>query len=345
MLIEKPTFRTEGMYPLYLDTDNPSYKEIAKSILRHSRKIGSALLNRHSDRNLTYLVYHSVPAESKSDFVYPPCKISPELFEIHIKHVASHYNVLSIDEYLDFIANKIALPRRSMIISLDDGYLDNLETAIPILAKYSIPAVIYLATKYIDSAEAQWVDRIYCMFKFRNIQSVSVDFLPKKVWNMADQVEQRTLFSLLNKLFITKTYNERALMLESLSHSFKYTSDIPRLTLNWDEVRQISEKHPNITLGIHTDQHLDMSMHKDELKQELVVSSHKLNCATSKKPEHFSFPYDRVFNGVHTLLSEFGIRSAVCEPTFEVNPEYEQYYIPRIDAVKFPLKQWWYIRN
>jgi len=346
MLTEKQPFNTEAVHPSYLDSEDPSFKDSLKSLYRNSRKICRTLLTGHSALDLTYLMYHSVSDELKAEFVYPPCTISAELFEAQMKHVVDHYNVLSIDEYLEFIGKKATPPKRSLIVSFDDGYLDNLEIALPILEKYKIPAIIYLATRYIDDAEAQWVDRIYNMFKFRTTQNVNIEFLSKKTWDMGDRIEQRTMFSLLNELFITKTYDERAYMLQSLIDSFKYEGSFPRLTLNWDEVRQISEKFTNITLGIHTDQHLDVRTHKNELQQELETSSRKLQKAINKKSEHFSFPYERVFKGAHTLLSEFGIKSAVCSrPDFEVKPECQQYYMTRIDAVKYPLKQWWYTQH
>ena len=335
-----------GLYPSYLDREYPPVKENLKNVYRHTRKICRTLVNRASNQDPTFLIYHSVSDTSKGEFVYPPCTISAELFEAQIRHAVDHYKILSIDEYLEFIENQIVPPRRSLLVSFDDGYLDNLDVAFPILAKYNVPAIIYLATRYIDEAEAQWVDRMYNIFKYRNTQNVTIDFLSRKNWNMENRTEQRALFSYLNELLITMTYEERARILECLSNSFQYEGDIPRLTLNWNEVKQITEKFPNITLGIHTDQHLDVRTHKNELQQEVEISFNKISNATNIKPKHFSFPYERAFEGAHKVLLKSGIKSAVCHlPQFKIRPEQRQYYMARVDAVKYPMHQWWYVKQ
>jgi len=326
------------------DKQSRSLKERLKSICKHSLLVSRSLLRLEPRSNLTYLMYHSVPDEKKAEFIYPSGRISPDVFEKQIKYATKNYDVLSIDEYLELTKDDKAPPRRSLVISFDDGYLDNLTTALPILTAYNVPAVIYLATRYVDESEPQWIDRLHSIFKYRNARKVHVGFFEKQNWDLNDEKQQRNLFLMLSQMLLLKTYDERACILDTLERTFRNETAIPRLTLNWDEVRHISSNFENITLAIHTDQHLDLRTHKNELPREVSASLDKLEQATNKKPEHFSYPYGKTFDGAHTYLVEAGIKSAVCSlHDFDVDQDHYHYYINRTDAVKYAMQQWWYI--
>ena len=49
-------------------------------------------------------------------------------------------------------------PRRGVVITFDDGYLDNLENALPILRDANVPATIYIATGYVGTDREFWWD-------------------------------------------------------------------------------------------------------------------------------------------------------------------------------------------
>ena len=52
------------------------------------------------------------------------------------------------------------LPRRSVVVTFDDGYADNLSYAKPILERYEIPATVFLITGHIGHAREFWWDEL-----------------------------------------------------------------------------------------------------------------------------------------------------------------------------------------
>jgi len=72
--------------------------------------------------------------------------VSPENFESQIAWLAADgWTSLTVDQYADFLAGK-PVPRKSIVITFDDGYLDNWVYAHPILQKYGMHAVVFVVT-------------------------------------------------------------------------------------------------------------------------------------------------------------------------------------------------------
>ncbi|NJL11190.1 MAG: polysaccharide deacetylase family protein [Calothrix sp. SM1_7_51] len=56
------------------------------------------------------------------------------------------------------------IPKRSVVITFDDGYADNLYNAKPILERYDIPSTFFIATGHIGSSRIFWWDELEKLF-------------------------------------------------------------------------------------------------------------------------------------------------------------------------------------
>lgn len=74
---------------------------------------------------------------------------SPENFERQISALArAGYTSLSAAEFAAFLSGA-PVPRKSVLITFDDGYLDNWLYAHPVLARYNMRAVLFTVTGWI----------------------------------------------------------------------------------------------------------------------------------------------------------------------------------------------------
>ena len=103
------------------------------------------VLRRRSRRpQLRILMYHSIshiPGNLHS--------LSPSAFEEQMRFLAATTHVVSLEEAIEFLCGKKALPENPIVLTFDDGLLDNYTVAYPILKKYSLPATMFLVTKWI----------------------------------------------------------------------------------------------------------------------------------------------------------------------------------------------------
>lgn len=91
------------------------------------------------------LMYHKVDLTMR-DYLTVPVRE----FEMHLKFLKENkYEPISMTQLIDFLEGRCSLPDKPVLITFDDGYLNNLELAYPLLQKYQCKAVIFIPTAFI----------------------------------------------------------------------------------------------------------------------------------------------------------------------------------------------------
>lgn len=81
--------------------------------------------------------------------------LPPALFEEHLAYLREQgYQSVSFYDLLYHLTLGRPLPEKPIIISFDDGYLDNYENAFPLLARYGFTATFFVVTELAERATA-----------------------------------------------------------------------------------------------------------------------------------------------------------------------------------------------
>lgn len=79
--------------------------------------------------------------------------VPPEIFEKTLINISKKYKFISYDEFIDIsFFNKKLDTNKTILLTIDDGYLDNYIYAYPVLKKLNIPAVIFTITNNIQKS-------------------------------------------------------------------------------------------------------------------------------------------------------------------------------------------------
>lgn len=101
---------------------------------------------KYNNEGIPVLMYHSISNKRGNEL-----QLSKDLFEAQLKFLKDkNYTTLSLDELYDFIAFNKPIPKKSVVITFDDGYVDNYLNAYPILKKYNFRATIFVITDNVD---------------------------------------------------------------------------------------------------------------------------------------------------------------------------------------------------
>jgi peptidoglycan/xylan/chitin deacetylase (PgdA/CDA1 family) len=124
---------------------------IAQLILRQPKRLKNRLFP-----GTIILLYHRV-INLKTD---PQLlAVSPEHFYEHMKCLKNNYNIISLDD-LKRAMNSGKLPKKSVVITFDDGYADNIYNAKPILEEFNIPATVFITTGMTGTKKEFWWDEL-----------------------------------------------------------------------------------------------------------------------------------------------------------------------------------------
>lgn len=102
------------------------------------------------------LMYHRVAVERCDPWGL--C-VSPTHFEEHLDVLRRHRSVVSLAElHRRVLADDVA--PNTVAVTFDDGYVDNLLAAEPLLRRYDVPATVFVASGYTDRGVEFWWDEL-----------------------------------------------------------------------------------------------------------------------------------------------------------------------------------------
>jgi peptidoglycan/xylan/chitin deacetylase (PgdA/CDA1 family) len=81
--------------------------------------------------------------------------VTPAAFTAQMDYLARNgYRVLTLTQLAAFIAGREPLPKKSVAITIDDGYRATYDIAYPILKKYGFPATVFLYSDFVGAGDA-----------------------------------------------------------------------------------------------------------------------------------------------------------------------------------------------
>src|SRR3954447_18584070 len=109
---------------------------------------------RHGPRHsaVPILMYHLVNSQPPGT-AYPDLWVPAPAFREHMRALAAAgYRGVTLDQVLDNWQHRIALPRKPVVISFDDGYGSQERNAMPVLKRLGWPGVLNLEVKNLTIA-------------------------------------------------------------------------------------------------------------------------------------------------------------------------------------------------
>ncbi len=226
--------------------------------------------------------------------------LTPQKLEEVILHLkAKKIDFISMDEVKLRIQNK-SNSKYFIAFTLDDGYLDNLEVALPIFEKHKIPICIYITTSFPNKTATFWW---YLLEEYvTKHQSIVFTIKDQKFsFEWQSEKELRTIYPKIKAAFKTVSKEEfRAFILATFQLSEEELNQlITSKVMNWEQLKKIAE-HPLVTIGSHTVHHSSLThLSKEKIDQEIGLAQQELEEKLGVEVRHFAYPY-----GGHNDVSE-----------------------------------------
>lgn len=80
--------------------------------------------------------------------------VTPKAFAEQMEFLTQNgYHVVRFKEFAAFLSGRRSLPRKAVLVTIDDGYKSSYQVAYPILKRYGVPATIFVYTDFIGAGD------------------------------------------------------------------------------------------------------------------------------------------------------------------------------------------------
>lgn len=258
-------------------------------------------------RGVPILAYHGVT--EKPDGVLGNLRrlhVPRAQFEEHMGLLAGRWRPIPLSTLAASLQSRETLPRRSVVVTVDDGYRNALTVALPILQRHGVPATVFVLTR---PQRRLWIDRLEA--------AVANSAARELGWNgqtftLSTPAERReAIRALLPRFELMRDTREADLArLRRLLGDPEEVSDDDRDLLTWAEVRALG--CAGLEIGSHADLHEPLTERGlDEARSALRLSYAALEGELGPGRYSLSYPFGAWNAPLATAAREAGFVSAV----------------------------------
>ncbi len=283
----------------------PSTQIKAAVVLKRCLRRGHRILTSSRKASLIF-VYHRI-AEPLVD-PWALC-VSPERFAEQLSLLQRIADPVPLDVIVGANSDR-DLPDRPVAITLDDGYVDNLIHAKPILESSRVPATVFVATGFLDSPREVWSDEMARLILLSQQDPLRlarlVNLHPNYDLEFPDDGKQwyaweparslpQWIYRKLHERLLHATDESREDVLERVRRwsderpqeaeraCFLTSSELTRLAASrWIEIGAHSVTHPVLA-----------NLEADQQRREISASKQALEILTAKPVQSFAYPYGK----------------------------------------------------
>ena len=117
-------------------------------------------LRARVQRNAAILLYHRVASLDVDPW---SLAVTPAHFEEHLDVLRRHWAVVPLTELVALVIRG-RVPRRTVAVTFDDGYADNLLVAKPALERRGVPATVFITSGSVGAGREFWWDELEAVF-------------------------------------------------------------------------------------------------------------------------------------------------------------------------------------
>lgn len=258
---------------------------------------GLGLYDRELERldacNWLIVMYHRVIADPALDPFQLGMCVSREHFDEQITYLRRNFQPIGMSQAVALLEQGRPLPDRAVSVTLDDGYLDNLEHALPILEKHHMPATLFVPTGGIDDDEQLWWDRvIHALASTRKTEVApalvglpEATRLPLAAWSRTDTVE--TILSALWQRPLTETLER----VSAIERELLPVGHAPGGARRMNSAQIVEMQRRGIEIGAHTVTHPNLTLEPvDRVRWEMETSRRTLQTLCGAEVNGFAYP-------------------------------------------------------
>jgi peptidoglycan/xylan/chitin deacetylase (PgdA/CDA1 family) len=273
-----------------------------------------------------FMLHHVRP---RRDAEFQPnhhLEVAPEFLRALLAHLRSRdIDIITMDEVHQRLIER-NFSRRFVCFTLDDGYRDNRDFALPVMREFGAPFAVYVASDFAQgTGKLWWIALEMVIAKASSIEA--------EIGGVATRLDTSTpaaKYAAFDRLhdWLRGLPGEHDIQREigalCARHGVDETVICGDLCMSWDELKPLADD-PLVTVGAHTITHCNLARQTEEIaSHELAISRARIEQALQRPAVHLAYPYgDKIAAGARefALARAAGYKTAVTTRPGMVFPE------------------------
>ena len=297
---------------------------------------------------------------------YPEIKgLDQHLFREQIEYMKKNFNVVTMEQVIDAVQGKSELPERALLLTFDDGYIDNYTFALPVLEEYGVQGSFFIPGKTFTTHQLLDVNKIHYILASADVVKLSEDVIKEMDFYRGREFDYAPTDELFNEFAVAYRFDCKETifvkrMLQTVlperlrniisSNLFEKYVGVTEETLAYElymtEEQIRTMKRHGMFIGIHGYDHYWLgNLESEQMKQDISKALEVMDEYIDRKHWVMNYPYGNYSQAVLDFIKEQG---ACVGLTTEVRvAEIEKdnsLALPRLDCNDFPPKSENYLK-
>jgi peptidoglycan/xylan/chitin deacetylase (PgdA/CDA1 family) len=273
------------------------------------------------------LMYHRIVEGVEDPFTL--C-VSPDKFAVHLEEICRYGEPSTLDD----LSRPSTRPR--VVVTLDDGYVDNLINAVPISEAKGVPITIFVTSGALDRRDAFWWDRLASLLRARptSIREITLPSAEGTVRVRLGSPWKRVDLRNVHRHLLPLPVAEIHRVLDAVSEQWGISAAPPHdaRPLTTSEFLEMAASDM-VTIGGHTVDHVRLRGVEPEDQQQTIGSSRKrLAELCGQAISHFAYPFggqDSFDDNTVEAVRSAGFETACTTVPGNASPGSDPFRLPR----------------
>ena len=284
-----------------------------------------------------FMLHHVRPGRDAKFQPNRHLEITPEFLRAMVSHLRTQgIDIVTMDEVHQRLADRDFV-RRFACFTLDDGYRDNRDFALPVLREFDAPATVFVASDFAEGIGRLWWIALEMVIAKAPAIEVEIGGVAVRLDTTAPAAKQAAFDRL--HVWLRGLPGELDIRREMSAlcqrHGVDEAAICPSLCMSWDELKPFADD-PLISIGAHSITHCNLARQTEEIAgREMATSRARIEDVLQRPIVHLAYPYgDRIAAGARefALARSAGFKTAVTTRPGMIFPENAQHLtaLPRV---------------
>ncbi len=219
-------------------------------------------------------------------------EIAPEFLRAALAHLRSRdIDIVTMDEAHRRLTER-DFSRRFACFTLDDGYRDNRDFALPVMREFDAPLTVYVTSDFAEGTGRLWWIALEMAIARASVIEASIGGVAT-FFDTSTPAAKQAAFDRLHDWMreLPDQDIQREISALSARHGVDQAATCRELCMSWDELKPFADD-PLVTIGAHTITHCNLAKQTEAIAaREMAIGRARIESVLQRPVVHLAYPY------------------------------------------------------